>query len=504
VLFDPANPNIAFAGLGSGTSASGVYKSTNAGLTWTLISSGLPTGTAVERVSLGTSLDGSHLYAVLTATNPFGDLLGSAIYVSTDTGTTWTAKDVSGVPGMVNDNGLAQWWYESVDAVDPTISTGNTAYVGGTDIWKTTDGGNSWANITQATTSGKVHAVHSDQHALVFPSTKSSSYYIGNDGGVWRGTASGTFTDLNTGGLNITQFYGGGVGNVGPDAQLYGGTQDNGTNQYPAGPIDGLKQWQTVLFGDGGNTVVDYTNNAIVYAETPHISLFKSVDGGTSWSQILSGINPNDPSNFIIPLIMSPSNHTELFTATDRVYRTTNGGASWTPISPALDGTTPISILAVAPSNDNVIYAGDNAGNVFVTTNGGTSWTGGAVPGSTGGMVRGIAVNPHSASTVYVSFANFANGSGHHVFKSTNGGTSWTDISKQLPNIPFSSLLFIKDDLVAGSDAGLFVSENGGSTWWRIDSGLPNAAIDQVFANASGTMLFLATHGRGMWTRSLS
>lgn len=500
VVFDPAKPSIVFAGLGGNSSASGVYKSTNSGQTWTRISSGIPTGTGIERVSLGISSSGAHVYAVLT--NAKGDLLKSSIYVSTNTGTKWAAKNVSTVPGMVNDDSLHQWWYDSYVAVAPGVSTGNTAEVGGVDIWQTTNGGTSWTNLTNATAKGPVH---SDQHALVYFSKTSSSFYIGNDGGVWSGNTSGAFTNLNSGGLNITQFYGGSIGEVGTNAQLYGGAQDNGEDQYPVGSPSSPAQWNERFGGDGGYTVVDYTNNAIVYEEYVRGAISKSSDGANTWSAATSGINSGDPVNFIMPFIMSPNNNNELLAGTDRIYKTTNGAANWNAISGSLDSGKPISAIAVAPGNDSYIYAGDDAGHVYVTTNGGSVWSGGAVPGSTGGMVRGIAVDPNNPSTVYVSFANFAaTGTGQHVFKSTDAGSHWTDISSTLPNIPFSSILVINSQIVVGSDVGVFSSSDGGSHWSQLGSGLPNVAIDQVFANHSGTKLFLATHGRGIWTLPLA
>lgn len=492
VVFDPANPSIAFAGLGFSSTISGVYKSTDGGQTWTLLSSGIPTGTTnnIFRVGLGISSDGTHVYAVLDdgGTNT---LVNSSVYVSTDTGATWTAKAIP-----TNGN---QGFYDLYVTVDPSDSTGNTAYVGEIDILQTTDGGTTWTNLTNSTTG----PVHSDQHALVFFSNTSSSYYLGCDGGVWSGTKAGTFTNLNAGGLNITQFYGGSIGEVGPDAQLYGGAQDNGEDQYPVGTPTTAKQWTEVFGGDGGDTAVDYTNNAVVYEEYVHLAISKSTDGGATWSLATAGINPADPSNFIAPFIMSPSNHNELFAGTDHLYITTNGATSWTAPGPAPDPGVPLNVIAVAPSNDNYVYVGDNSGKVFLTTNGGVTWTGGSVPGSTGGFVRGLAVDPTNPSTVYVSFADFATSAGHHVFKSTDGGTTWTDISTSLPNIPFSSILIFSEDseqdILVGSDVGVFGTENGGSSWARIGHGLPNVAIDQVFMNISGTKIFVATHGRGMW-----
>jgi outer membrane protein assembly factor BamB len=509
VIFDPANPNVLFAALGNifasnATTASGVYESTNLGKTWTQLTNGLPTGSDVERVSLGISQDGSHLYAVITdgdyrdyPSRPYyGDLLNDAIYVSTNGGISWTAQSVANVPGMVNDDGIQQWWYDTTAAVDPTVSSGTTAYVGGADLWQTTDGGNTWTNLTNAYNNGPVHPA---QHALAFFGGGSSSYYLGNDGGIWSGTSSGAFSDLNGGGLNITELYGGSDSDVGPDAALYGGAQGNGEAQYPPGAT-GAAQWNEVYGGNGGQTVADYTNNAIVYEEAGGTTINKSSDGGQTWNAADNGINPSDPVNFVMPLVMSPSNDSELFAGTDSIYRTTDGGTSWSATSAPLDNGTPISAIAVAPTNDATIYAGDNAGNVYTSTNGGATWSGGPVPGSTGGMVTALTVDPTNANTVYASFANYASGQGMHVFKSTNAGASWTDISAALPDAPVESLLIVPAGLAAGTDAGIFYSPGATTTWYRAGSGLPNVAVDQVFTNPSGSELFVATYGRGIWS----
>ena len=93
--------------------------------------------------------------------------------------------------------------------------------------------------------------------------------------------------------------------------------KDNGEDQYPVGTPSTAKQWTEVFGGDGGDTVVDYTNNAVVYEEYVHLAISKSTDGGATWFPATTGINPADPSNFIAPYIMSPSNHNELFAGTD-------------------------------------------------------------------------------------------------------------------------------------------------------------------------------------------
>ncbi len=522
VVFDPNQPTHAFAGLGNvflqGTgvfnSMAGVYESTDSGAHWTQYTAGIPTGNPVERVSLALSPQTTPLYAVLTDAGSgaggttFGNLLNNAIYTSSDA-TNWSA--ITADSTMASDGGEHQWWYESAIAADPTVSTGQTLYVGGADLWQTTNGGTTWTNYTHAY--GGTTGVHPDQHAIAFFSKTSSQFYLGNDGGIWSGNSTQAVTNLNRN-LNITQFYRGGIGEVGSHAQLYGGAQDNGESQYPGVATPTIATWQQAVGGDGGTTVVDPTNNAIVYAEnlgiTPTIQ--QSTDGGHTWNTIFT-VPGGNTANWVWPLIVSPNNHAELLTGTTQVYRTTNSGSSWTPTAGAVpDAGAKLSALAFAPGADLVIYAGDDNGKVYATTNGGASWTTVTPPNSTGGMVTGLAVDPQNRSLVYATFADFAIGAGQHVFKSTNGGSSWTDISASLPNIPYDSVVVqpnfnfqnSQSPAVVGSDAGVFISTNQGGGWDQLGSGLPNAAINQVFTNPTGTKVFVATHGRGMWEYTTS
>ncbi len=516
VVFDPNQPTRAFAGLGNVlrystgafNSMAGVYESTDSGAHWTQYTAGIPTGNAVERVSLALSPQTTPIYAVLTDAgssaggNTFGNLLNNDIYTSSDA-TNWSA--IAADPNMANDRGEHQWWYESAIAVDPTVSTGQTLYVGGVDVWQTTNGGANWTNYTNAY--GGTTGVHPDQHAIVFMSKTSSQFYLGNDGGVWSGNSTQVVTNLNRD-LNITQFYRGAIGEVGPDAQLYGGAQDNGESQYPGVATTSVSSWQQVYGDDGGGTVVDPTNNAIIYEEDlASQSIQQSTNGGQTWNTVFTISGGSSAANFVWPLVISPNNHAELLTATTQVYRTTNSGASWAQLGSIPDGGARLSAVVVARIADNVIYAGDDNGNIYTTTNGGANWTLDPAPSSTGGMVTGLAVDPQDTQLVYATFADFATGSGQHVFKSTNGGASWTDISASLPNIPYDSVVTLpnfnfqhsQSPLVVGSDAGVFVSTDQGGSWAQLGNGLPNAAINQVFTNATGTRLFVATHGRGMW-----
>ncbi len=527
VVFDPANSGVVYSGLAnvlaepasfysSGVSKAGVYKSTDGGATWGsgALSTGIANNADIERVSLGISSDGTKLYAIFTdgdtttaGAPDFGKILNGSVYVLTGGTAPFAALTLPAA--MTNDSSNQQYWYNSSVGVDPTNAS--TAYVGGVDLWKTSNGGTGWTNITGVyNTPTPLTQVHADEHAIAFPpSPNNAKPYIGTDGGVWQYDGS-SFTNKNgtgAGTLNITQFYAGSYGDVGSSARLYGGAQDNGELRYQgSNALSGPATWNEADGGDGGYTAVDYTNNAIVYEEYVFGQINKSTNGGSTWTSARSGISTNDAVNFIMPFIMSPNNHNTLFAGTNRVYRTTNAAGSWTAISTGLGSA--ISALAVAPGNDNVIYAGTNNGYFFYTTDGGAHWsTGLIVPGSTGvnnggGVLTGLAVDPQNSSIVYATYSAFATGSNGHVFRSTNNGQSWTNISGTLPNIPFESILLPSGNgnlVIAGSDAGVFITEDHGANWSQLGAGLPNVAINQIFTSHDGTKLFVATHGRGMW-----
>lgn len=541
LVMDPADHNVVFAGMANGTQGT-IYKSTDNGLTWQQVS-GLPSASAVERTSVGISSHTQsqgpqHLYAALTASygqaTPRGELLNGDIYESTDEGTTWTPISVPTPMAQSAENSGApadQWGYDSLVAVDPTND--QVVYAGDIDVWQTTNGGGSWTDITNSYAGGSVHP---DQHAIAFLSDTSSAYYLGNDGGVWQSDLYGAapFTDLNQGGLSITQFYGGSVGTTGGQARLYGASQDNGVDQYPAGNIVGSQTWTDVLGGDGLRALVDPTNNATVYAETSGagdgdikcpgpITIQKSTTGGgaSGWSCVHglgSSASQDDPQ----PFVMSPNNSNELFVATDHLDKSTDGGNSWTSLGNFSQENA--TAMAVAPGDDTRVYVGTSAGNVYVSLNGGSTFSHvqtnqPSLPNS-GAIVTALAVDPSNEDIVYATYSTFAYSGpsatcptgpmGCHVWKSTDFGSHWTDISASLPNAPFGGVIAVRgsctsscqaaNSVIAASDVGVFESTNGGSSWSQLGTGLPATAIDQVFADQTGFNVYVATHGRGMWT----
>jgi photosystem II stability/assembly factor-like uncharacterized protein len=471
IVLNPANSNILFVAVGYpwGDNNNGIYKSTDNGLSWTKLSSGLPAGSGLGRISIGISTSNpSTVYAGAANTIGAGStLLG--IYRTTDAGANWTLQSSS--PNHYNGQG----WYNNSIAVDP--ANPNIVYSGGTSFYKTTDGGSSWATIT--------NGMHVDFHAIAF---NSGVLYAGCDGGAYKSSNGGTsWTSLNNG-LVTMQFY-----KMGSDPnngnKAMGGTQDNGSNEY-----SGSSTWATQLGGDGGEVVYDYSNSNIVYGEYQNGSHNKSTNGGSSWFAINTGV-PAGP--WVTPFEMDPLNHNVLFTiGSGDLYRSTNGGAGWSLLFNATDNFS--NDIQVAPTNNQVIYVcGTNS--IYQSTDGGASFgkISGGLPVAS---ITAMAVDPVQPLTLYVSNGSWSATS--HVFKTTNSGASWQNLTTGLPNVPCNTMVIDPDNpniLYVGTDLGIHASTDGGATWNAWDDGLPNVVVDELDIQKGARVIRAATHGRGMF-----
>jgi photosystem II stability/assembly factor-like uncharacterized protein len=505
VLFDPTNGNIAYASLGSSFSGGteGVFKSTNGGQTWTAANG---TGTHVlnltnaGRVVLAMAPSNSTTLYAGIANVSTGDLLG--FYKTTDGGTNWT--QLTSTPNYCGS--LCS--YGNVIAVQPTNS--NVVFAGGgftTTLVRSLDGGATWATLQSAQNFGFLHA---DMHALAF-FPDGNTLYLGNDGGAYVTTqitaSNPSFTALNST-LGITQFYPGLSIHPTNAAIAIGGTQDNGTVLY-----SGNLTWNDVECGDGSYTAIDFNTPATMYAACVQFSIYKSTSNGAfgTWNSASTGINTNDRVDFIPPLVMDPSNPQTLYFGTNRLYQTTNGASNWTAISPDLTGGGSffgvLTTMAVAPNNSNTVYVGTMDNRIQVTTNAGAgasaTWTN-VSAGLPPRVVTNLAVDQATSTTAYAAFSGFTGFGDNlgHVFKTTTGGSGWTDISGDLPNTPANFLVTVPDapnTLFVATDVGVFYTTNGGTNWTSLVNGLPRIAVLGLTLQTSSRTLRAATHGRGAW-----
>lgn len=505
IALDPANTNNIYAAMWQRTRYpnsgalygmwSGIYKSVNAGANWTALgaSNGLPNSSSTNVGRIGLSISKSNpniLYALFTNGTTY-----SGFFKTTNAGLNWTNAN----PGNQLQTGFSTFsWYFGQVRVHP--ENPNIVYVLDFSVMKTTNSGTNWSDILP-------FSVHVDNHALAFKPGNPETFILGNDGGIYNTSNGGTsFTFVEE--LPVTQFYEIGIDKTNPQ-RLYGGTQDNGTNRTTTG---NLNDWDGIYGGDGFYVIVDPTNPNVIYAESQNGALGKSTNGGQSFSSATSGISSSEKKNWSTPVVMDPNNNNILYYGTNKVYRTTNAAGSWTAVSPDLtNGNQPrlgtVTTIAVAPSNSNVIIAGTDDANVWITTNYGTNWTkvSSTLPYR---WITRVAFDHSNENIAYVTYNGLKwKDPQPHVFRTTNKGQNWTDISANLPDAPVNA--FAVDPLrpqvlLVGSDVGCYYSTNTGQSWQFLGSGLPMVSVYDMKIHPTSYYLVIGTHGRSMYKISMN
>jgi hypothetical protein len=204
--------------------------------------------------------------------------------------------------------------------------------------------------------------------------------------------------------------------------------------------------------------------------------------------------------------VLDPALPNRLYAGTVRVYRSTNGAQKWTAMSPNfIGGNGKITAIGVAPSTRQTLYAASVyrdglATDLQRTTNNGTTWVS-RVSGLPLAIVSDIVVSPSSPMTAYVSVGGFGHG---HIFHTTNGGDTWTDISANIPDLAVNGLAADfrtnPPTLFAANDVGVFASDNGGATWQRFGTGLPKVIVSDLYLDPQTHILVAGTYGRGVWS----
>ena len=477
-----------------GGPGTGIYRSTDAGTTWTLLSNGLPAPSAtVGRPGVAIAPSNPSVAYVAYADDP-GNFMGC--YKTTNGGDSWTRTTDGALSSLYGGFG----WYFGNVFVSPFDE--NRVYVHGVNLGKTTNGGASW------TTQGTSHA---DNHAMAFHPTDPNLIFLGNDGGYCRSTNGGTswFRETNQD-LFISQFYAGYIDYLNPAVSI-GGMQDNGTPRTTTG---GLSNWSSINGGDGFYCSIDYTNSNYQYAESQNGGIVRTTNNWSSSSGGTSGIGSGDRKNWSTPIAMDPNNPTVLYTGTQYLYRTTNRAVSWTAISPDLtNGLVPgftayatITTIDASKPDSNRIIVGTDDANVWVTSNRGSSWTN-VNAGLPNRWVTRVRFDPVDPNVAYVTCSGFRfDVPLPHVFRTTNLGASWQDISGNLPEAPVTVILVdpqYPNRLYVGTDVGCYFTTNLGTTWLPMGTGLPNAAVSDMQLHGPTRIARAFTHGRSAWEINL-
>ena len=504
--FAPSSSLNAVAGQNSG----GLTRySTDGGTTWTSVATGASGRVEVAYAASSTAV----IYASVNIN------LGE-VWKSTNSGVSYTRMS-TGYNYCGSDAG--QCWYDNALWVSPTDPT--AIIVGGIDLWKSTNSGTTLTKISDWQYGGPYGTnVHADQHVIVsHPNFASNNtVFFGNDGGLFKAAdwttvtsaASGhNWTILNTG-LNITQFYSGAYS---PSGKVIGGTQDNGSLVYT--PANGANAWADMFGGDGGFSAADSVDSNYLYGEYVYLQIHRSTNGGggqilgsgtRSASYIYQGISDaTSAANFIAPFIIDPNSNTTMYAGGARLWKTTTLKATtptWSSIKAATVSGSFISAIAVAPGNSSVIWVGHNNGDIYYSADAGANWTqkDTTTPALPNRYVTRLTIDPNNNAIVYATFGGF---SADNVYRSTNSGSTWADITGTgttgLPDIPIRSLVINPSNsakIYVGGETGVFASEDSGANWSVSNDGPANVSVDELFYG--GTTLYAATYGRGIWVNT--
>jgi photosystem II stability/assembly factor-like uncharacterized protein len=526
VILDPRNPDILLAathqrqrrffGMIHGGPESALWRSIDAGKTWSRVGGGFPSTGDLGRIGLNYAPSNpSIIYAQVEGPEGRGGL-----YRSADNGGTWEKRNSFDTQGQ----------YYSKVQVDP--ANPDRVYVHNVNIMVSDDGGRTQTALPSR---GK----HVDNHDIWVDPSNNNHYLVGCDGGLYE-SFDRAATWVYRANLPTAQMYDVTVSEEGPFYFVYGGTQDNNSFGCPAKTKSSAGILFTECFvtmgGDGFYSRVDPKDPNIIYANMQHGGMVRydrrTAERVNIQPQPAKGDLPMR-WNWDAPLTLSPHSNTRLYFGAQRLYRTDDRGDSWKAISGDLTRAVDrnklammgkvwtvdavqknvstalysnISALAESPKQEGLIYVGTDDGLVQITEDGGAHWRKVETPAGApeDAYVQRIVASQHEAGTVYVAFDGHQNGDFKpYVIKSADRGKTWINISGNLPE-PGSVYAIAEDHvdknlLFAGTEFGLYFTKTGGEKWVKLGAGLPTIMVRDLAIQRQVDDLVIGTFGRGIY-----
>ncbi len=474
--FKPGNSSVVYA------CGSNFYRSTNGGANFTQITSGITTS-GIMRLAVSPA-NPNLVCVVQCAGSVFGKFYkstdGGGSFITTVTGNSANGTNFFGYSPVGTDNS-GQGGYNIDITISPTDA--NEIHIAGIITWKSVDGGYNFVSTTEWTYPNARGYTHCDVHALEYIGNK---LFVGSDGGISVSTDMGdNFTGISSG-LGIRMFYRLGCAKTN-SITIATGAQDNG------GSVRTATGWIDWIGADGMEAAVDHTNANIIYGSSQNGSFYKTTNGGNSYTGLTT---PSTAGNWTTPFVIDPNVNTTLYVGYDELHKSTNSGGSWTQISSINIGK--LNHIAVAPSNSNYIYV--SSGNkIYRTTDGGTTWTNIAT-GLGSLTINGIAVHNSSPDKVAVATSS------SRIYTSINGGTTWTNITGNFPSVSARCLVYQNDAseaLYVGTNTGVYYKDNTMTNWISFATGLPIVGVNELEIHYGSNKIRAATYGRGIWESNI-
>ena len=433
-------------------------------------------------------------------------IIGAEVYRSNNGGKNWTKTHETFLDGVYNTYG----YYFGKIHVDPSNS--DKIYTYGVPIITSDDGGKSFYRI------GKEN-VHADHHDLWINPNRPGHLINGNDGGV-----NITYDDgenwIKNNSTEVGQFY---AINVDYDKpyNVYGGLQDNGVWKGPHNSIEnkrwnmnGKYPWEMIMGGDGMEVQIDNRDSNTVYTGFQFGFYYRlELDSGKRKS--IKPVHELGESpyrfNWQTPILLSPHNQDIVYFGTNHFHKSNDKGDSWELTSKDLTnggkkGNVPygtITTIAESPLVKDLLYVGSDDGLIHVSKNGGETWKNISKNLPQDMWVSKVYASSHNEKVIYASLNGYRwDNFSPYLYKSENYGKTWTSLSSNLPDSPIN--VVIEDNinqniLYVGNDHGVYVSLDSGTNWEPFSSGLTSAAVHDLVIQKDENHLLVGTHGRSIY-----